>query len=146
MIDFIREMFVDFDVMVEKDPYKRACFIIDVRLYDLPLKEDIQNALDICVMAHTYLANYFIKNNYLEKYDIFFGVNNYEYHIVDEKVNIQFPTFSNECTIAINNLVKINTDANNKNLKEYHYQKYFIYPYTYEKLEEKLLKLRKENK
>ena len=25
VIDFIREMFVDFDVMVEKDPYKREC-------------------------------------------------------------------------------------------------------------------------
>lgn len=62
-------------------------------------------------MAHTYLYNYFIKNNYLAKYDILFGVNSNKYYINDDEIRIEFTGFANDCTIAINNLVKINTDA-----------------------------------
>ena len=46
----------------------------------------------------------------------------------------------------MNELVKINTDAKDKNLKEYHYSNYYKYSYTFEKLEKKLLNLGKDKK
>lgn len=145
IIDFIREMYSEYEISIRKEQYSN--YTLDVMLYDLPLKEDIQNALDICVMAHTYLQNYFLRNSFVDKYDIFFGVKSYKYHIDDDDVRIEFPTsFADDCTISINELVKINTDAKDKNLEEYHYSSYYKYSYTFEKLEKKLLNLGKDNK
>lgn len=148
VLDFIAEIFSNYDVTIEKDPYYNYNYVITVFAYDLGLKEDIESLLEDCVMANTYLGYYFIDNDYISGYDIYYSVNHYDYHVEEESVKISFPqnNFGLSNKLVINELVKINTSANKENLAKYNYTEFYEYNFSYIKLRENLKKLRKGNK
>lgn len=119
VIDFINEIFSDKAITYERNNYAvltvRGCsdLTITIKDHDIPQKEDIADLLDRCILLNTYLGYYFQNNDIIGKYQIFYGV-----HTREEKM--QTLSLKNDLAInvssslLINELVKINTEANEK--------------------------------
>lgn len=121
--------------------YNRV-FIFTVIVSDVPTKEDAQNFLDDCVVLNTY-NTYFTSCTEFENIQIVCGMKCYDSRfemflrckkdIVEKQV--QFNS-----SLAIDELVKINTDAK-KDLKDIPVQNgFYPYNFTFKQLEENLKK------
>ncbi len=106
-------------------------FIFTVIAGDVPLKEDMENLLDECIILNTY-STYFIGNTGFEDIRIVCGIKCYASHF-EMSLKFKKDIVENQVqfidTLAIDELVKINTTAE-KELKGIISQNGF-YPYDF---------------
>lgn len=146
LIDFVEKLFdeesISFDV---KGNYYNTTTTILLKNYDMPLKEDISEMLNKCVVMNTYLDSYFKDKEIISNYEIIFRVDNFkekeEMYINDQEItneieNASGNDFSN--SLWINELVVINSEAKEK--IECTNKEYYEYNYVYTKLSENLKK------
>ncbi len=102
--------------------------IIVARNYDMPLKGDISELLDRCVLLNTWLRYYFVPLDYVNGYNIYYRVNCFDnkasmYRQL-ENINWSSMTYSNHCngfvticpqnTLFVNEHVLKNIEASKK--------------------------------
>lgn len=146
LIDFVEKLFdeenISFDV---KGNYYNTTTTILLKNYDMPLKEDISEMLNKCVVMNAYLGSYFKEKEIISNYEIIFRVDNFkekeEMYINDQEItneieNASGNDFSN--SLWINELVVINSEAKEK--IECTNKEYYEYNYVYTKLSENLRK------
>lgn len=159
MLDFVSEMFQNYSVSIFainknigiNDMSVKSCnsgmsngknYKIMVSINNLPTKESTQEALDYCVLLNTWLGYYFKQKNQVTDYNIVFSM----YHDEFEEENFwrqyaQCTQFSRR-NLIINDLVRINTGAENEDLTVAYNtvsDKYYVYNYVYTDLENELL-------
>ncbi len=109
--------------------------VIQISDYNMPEKADIAGLLDKCVLANTYLSEYFEPTVVIGGYQIYYGV-----HSLDDKIQCliednSFEGYEKRYSFFINELVKINTDAADrlKNVSPVGRDKlgYDVYEYNY---------------
>lgn len=151
IIDFIENLFdsenISFNV---KNNYYSTTTTILLKNYDMPYKEQIREMLDKCVILNTYLSSYFREQELVSNYDIIFRVDNFkekrDMYSEDQGINDKiinprrFVINGSNCTnsLYINDLVVINTEANEK--IECNHEEYYEYNYIYTQLENNLKK------
>lgn len=112
--------------------------IIDSHIY---FKDDIQNLLDSCILLNTYSKNFFLRK-YNINMNIYCGLNTNQaatdLHSYDDILNKRL--FYNY-TLAIDDLIIINTDAKNNFNERVFKSCFYEYDYTYTKLEKNLNKM-----
>lgn len=119
LIDFIEEIFCSENIIFESNGIDNRNIKIYLIDYDLPLKEDIANLFDKCVLVNTYLSHYFKPLKYIESYDIYYRVDYFK-----EKRDLYsfkygfYENYSQQNTLYINDLVIANTEAKLKLEKE----------------------------
>ena len=121
--------------------------------YNMPLKEDVNTLLEKCLVLNTYLFYYFMKNGYIEAYDIRYRLDCYEekseLYLKTQKIDLMyanqisnwysFSTNEFKNSILINNLVVINTDAM-KDVEKSNNDEWVEYDFYYKKLAKDLEK------
>lgn len=133
VIDFIAELFDDKHLSYNRSTgnggllYGGSNKDIVIRIvdYDMPQKEDIADLLDRCILLNTYLGKYFLKQDIISGYQIFYGVhsdserkNKLDCLVSCNDYDRSYVSYMRQsCSLVINELVKINTDAEQK-LKE----------------------------
>ncbi|MDE6504374.1 MAG: HNH endonuclease [Clostridia bacterium] len=112
----------------------------EYKLFDFKVEQQsfVQNMLDNCVLLNTYLQ-YFRNKNKIDNFKIYCGLRKYDNEFFASRAeerdfNVRFLNNA----ITINDLVKINTDAKDKSLKESN--GCFEYDYIYTKLRDDLNK------
>ena len=144
IIDFINEIFSDKSLSYNTDYYRKI--IITIKDYNMPKKEDIADLLDRCILLNTYLAHYFMEVGTIDDYNIFYGVHNKDNKLDCLCNNNEF-SYNTQCSLIINELVKINTEANQKIGNNDYISRdklnYSVYKYNYifSKLAENLKKI-----
>lgn len=130
VIDFIAELFDDKQLSYNRNNGNSGLLyggsnrdiVIRIVDYNMPQKEDIADMLDRCILLNTYLGKYFLEQDIISGYQIFYGV-----HCDSEKISkLDCLVSSNDydrsyisytrptCPLVINELVKINTEAEQK--------------------------------
>lgn len=123
ILDFISEIFRGKSISYSRggdDSFiSENDVVIQISDYNMPEKADIAGLLDKCVLANTYLSEYFAPTGVVGGYQIYYGV-----HSLDNKVQClvkdnsfagySFAGYRVRYPLAINELVKINTDAAGK--------------------------------
>lgn len=165
IIDFINEIFYDKNVVYSPNSRGSNAFGLftygnrnsDIRVvvkdYNMPQKEDISDLLDKCILLNTYLGHYFKPREIISGYQIFYGVHTFENKIKtlssenDMYGNSVIVSSLNSFSLVINELVKINTEANEKIdlrrlAKDMCDYSVYGYDYIYTKLAENLKKLK----
>lgn len=151
IIDFIENLFDSENISfnVKKDYYSTITTIL-LKNYDMPYKEQINELLDKCIVLNTYMSYYFRELELVSNYEIIFRVDNFKekqkMYIDDQRINDkiinQIRLFINgsNCTnsLYINDLVVINTDANEKIKCDNN--EYYKYNMVYTNLENNLKK------
>lgn len=146
LIDFVEKLFDEENISFNvKGNYYNTTTTILLKNYDMPLKEDISEMLNKCVILNTYLGSYFKGKDIVSNYEIIFRVDNFkekeEMYINDQKItneieNASGKDFSN--SLWINELVVINSEAKEK--IDYTNKEYYEYNYIYTNLSENLKK------
>lgn len=146
LIDFVEKLFDEENISFNvKGNYYNTTTTILLKNYDMPLKEDISEMLNKCVVLNTYLGSYFKGKDIVSNYEIIFRVDNFkekeEMYINDQKItneieNASGKDFSN--SLWINELVVINSEAKEK--IDYTNKEYYEYNYIYTNLSENLKK------
>lgn len=146
LIDFVEKLFDEENISFNvKGNYCNTTTTILLKNYDMPLKEDISEMLNKCVVLNTYLGGYFKEKDIISNYEIIFRVDNFkekeEMYINDQKItneieNASGKDFSN--SLWINELVVINSEAKEK--IECTNKGYYEYNYVYTNLSENLKK------
>ncbi len=136
ILDFISEIFSDKNFSYKSLNRKT---IITIKDYNMPNKADNADLLDRCILLNTYLAHYFLPLNIVNNYNIYYGV-----HTGKSKIDCLCACneYNNntQCPLIINELVKINTEANQKIDNNDYIGKVYKYNYIYTKLAENLKK------
>ena len=116
---------------------------IIVKNYNMPLREDISELLDKCILLNTYLKNYFLPMQYISGYDIIFRADYYEKkeerYIRSQRIDfreIENANFDN--ALFINNMVWNNSEAKEK--RQFSSSSYQEYDYVYTELTKNLEK------
>ncbi|MDE6676822.1 MAG: HNH endonuclease, partial [Clostridia bacterium] len=126
--DFIQEVFYDKNILFsvndeEHNVYglisngTNKSFRVTVIDYDMPKKENIADLLDRCVLLNTYLQCYFLPVQYVEKYNIFYGVHNTNNKLTSLteknffKPNYNYAVYYTHLTLPTNSLVEISVVA-----------------------------------
>ena len=116
---------------------------IIVKNYNMPLREDISELLDKCILLNTYLKNYFLPMQYISGYDIIFRADYYEKkeerYIQSQRIDfreIENTNFDN--ALFINNMVWNNSEAKEK--RQFSSSSYQEYDYVYTELTKNLEK------
>lgn len=151
IIDFIENLFdsenISFNV---KNNYYSTKTTILLKNYDMPYKEQINELLNKCVSLNTYMSYYFRELELFSNYEIIFRVDNFkekqEMYIEDQRINDEIINprrlliGGGNCTnsLYINDLVVINTDANEKIKCDNN--EYYEYNMVYTNLENNLKK------
>ncbi len=88
---------------------------ISAKNYDMPLKEDISELLDKCILLNTYLGKYFLSLEYISAYELCYTVEHFEKK-ADMYANTEENVFGEQLsnTLIISDLVIKNTDAKKK--------------------------------
>ena len=114
---------------------------IIVKNYNMPLREDISELLDKCILLNTYLKNYFLPMQYISGYDIIFRADYYEKkeerYIQSQRIDfreIENTNFDN--ALFINNMVWNNSEAKGK--MQFNSSGYEAYDYVYTELAKNL--------
>ena len=146
LIDFIEKLFDEENISFNvKEDYRNTTTTILLKNYDMPLKEDISEMLNKCVVLNTYLGSYFKEKDITSNYEIIFRVDNFkekeEMYINDQEITNEIENaggnnFSN--SLWINELVVINSEAKEK--IECTNKEYYEYNYVYTNLSENLKK------
>ena len=140
IIDFIEKIFDDKSIFFGLDG---NAVVITIKDYHVRLKEDTVDNLDRCVLLNTYIKNYFIATQELDRYSIFYGE-----HIYSSKIDtlIRDNTFIGYLTnsLVINESVRNDTYAKDKDLSTIGRDKLgnavYQYDYVFTKLKENLTK------
>ena len=140
IIDFIEKIFDDKSIIFGLDG---NAVVITIKDYHVRLKEDTVDNLDRCVLLNTYIKNYFIATQELDRYSIFYGE-----HIYSSKIDtlIRDNTFIGYLTnsLVINESVRNDTYAKDKDLSTIGRDKLgnavYQYDYVFTKLKENLTK------
>ena len=158
IVEFIEKVFnyenIYFHINNYFGPGLRSDFNDDLTVLikcNVPYKEDINIALDKCVLLNTYLNDYFKNDNLISSYYIYYYIkcyqNNEEYY--NNEYNIKqniLKDINNNCnrylsnTLYINDLVKINIIDGPKIKEEDKQGDYYIYDYYFTKLSKDLRK------
>lgn len=144
VVDFIEEIFKgdSFSYEVEQNFYFDETRIL-IQCFDLPLKENIEEMLDKCILLNTYLEHYFRRMLYFEKYDLYFKVDCFEQrnemYKNSKTINFKNSSRSYSNSFYINELVWLNTMAKEK-VQPNKYEPWTEYNYSYAKLTENLEK------
>ena len=116
---------------------------IIVKNYNMPLREDISELLDKCILLNTYLKNYFLPMQYISGYDIIFRADYYEKkeerYIRSQRIDfreIENANFDN--ALFINYMVWNNSEAKEK--RQFSSSSYQEYDYVYTELTKNLEK------
>ena len=114
---------------------------IIVKNYNMPLREDISELLDKCIVLNTYLKHYFLPMEYISGYDIIFRADYYEKkeerYIRSQRIDfreIENANFDN--ALFINNMVWNNSEAKGK--MQFNSSGYEAYDYVYTELAKNL--------
>lgn len=125
--DFIEKIFDEEEVSYQTNADTEEMFIV-VQRFDMPFKETIQELLDKCILLNTYLGYYFLPQQYIGGYDIYFRVDHFtdKYDMYDQLYALPFKDARKEITnsLYINELVIINTEAKDKVQSDDSYTKY----------------------
>ncbi|MCM1350097.1 MAG: HNH endonuclease [Prevotella sp.] len=140
--DFIEEIFSSENVdFVSSNGTINLVF----KNYNMPLKENISNLLDKCILLNTYLDNYFKPIGYIDGFDIYYQVDCYTEKF--EMYNTDTNNLVNNTrrlygqlnnSLFINGLVWENTEAKSK--VSWSNSNWTEYCYVYTKLQENLKK------
>lgn len=146
IFDFISEIFNDSSLTVKKSSYSNN-YEITIKNYDLPLKEDTGNILDKTILLNTYLSGYYLPKNQISNYNIYFGVYSFNNRNEAFTFNVSNSLGYNQKRMVINELAKINTEANEKlkgisPIRISYDDKFYEYNYIYAKLQENLRKVK----
>ena len=133
--NFLSELFdTNMIFIVESEPVPRLTwnhfFDYTIIVNDIPTTEDSQNFLDTCVTLNTYNA-YFKETTDFESIKVVCGMKRYANHVVaatryKQDMIDKYVTYP--CELAIDELVKINTDAED-DLENVSSQNH-LYPYN----------------
>ena len=146
----IKELFDEENISFNvKRNFHSTITTVMLKNYNMPLKENVSDLLDKCVVLNTYLGNYFM-GDIISNYDIFYRVDNFSdksaMYVYDEEINFNYTNDTRcENCLHINELVVFNTDAQKDIRLETDYtgnlvQKDYIYDYVYKDLKNNLLK------
>lgn len=144
LIDMIEKYFdkENISYSMSKDYYSNVTRII-VKNYNMPLREDISELLDKCILLNTYLKNYFLPMQYISGYDIIFRADYYEKkeerYIQSQRIDfreIENTNFDN--ALFINYMVWNNSEAKEK--RQFSSSSYQEYDYVYTELTKNLEK------
>lgn len=144
LIDMIEKYFdkENISYSMSKDYYSNVTRII-VKNYNMPLKDDIAELLDKCILLNTYLKNYFLPMQYISGYDIIFRADYYEKkeerYIQSQRIDfreIENTNFDN--ALFINYMVWNNSEAKEK--RQFSSSSYQEYDYVYTELTKNLEK------
>lgn len=119
IIDFIGKILDEENISysISQNYYNSESRII-AKNYNMPLKEDVNNLLNKCILLNTYLKCYFTKVECISEYDVYFRVDQYketsEMYIKSQNIGLDQIKFQYSNTLFINELVYINTDAYEK--------------------------------
>ena len=109
----------------------------------MPLKDDIAELLDKCIVLNTYLKHYFLPMQYISGYDIIFRADYYEKkeerYIQSQRIDfreIENTNFDN--ALFINYMVWNNSEAKEK--RQFSSSSYQEYDYVYTELTKNLEK------
>lgn len=142
LIDMIEKYFdkENISYSMSKDYYSNVTRII-VKNYNMPLREDISELLDKCILLNTYLKNYFLPMQYISGYDIIFRADYYEKkeerYIQSQRIDfreIENTNFDN--ALFINYMVWNNSEAKEK--RQFSSSSYQEYDYVYTELAKNL--------
>lgn len=136
---FLKKIFGKDYVFLEKASGYSARYIFTVIDSSVDTKEETENLLDKCVLLNTY-TEYFMSHQKCQSIRIVCGMKCYDDNqefaesfkrdIINKQVSFQ-------CKLAIDELIKINTTANDKVTKGY-YSEFYEYNYVFTKLSEDL--------
>ena len=120
--------------------------------YDMPHKSDIEELLDKCILLNTYLSGYFLECRYISEYNIYYRGDCFEEKFdlfraqpikEPNPVFLNFtcvnPWYALQNALFINELVRINTEAEDKAEKSAS-SEYTEYNYVFTKLKDNLIK------
>ena len=118
----------------------------------MPHKSDIEELLDKCILLNTYLSGYFLECGYISEYNIYYREDCFEEKFdlfraqpikEPNPVFLNFtcvnPWYALQNALFINELVRINTEAEDKAEKSAS-SEYTEYNYIFTKLKENLIK------
>lgn len=159
VVDFIEELMSAEDISYKVDKYNNNDLIIIARDYNLPLKSDISELLDKCILLNTYFS-YFVSDGCAKAYNIYYRVDYFEQKVLmyEQLDGLACPgiPYSHllgrygmrmilksqtrcENTLFVNGLVLENTEAGEKVERECN-SEYTEYNFIYTKLSENLKK------
>lgn len=80
VLDFIEYVFASPENHVRFTRYSGYgnCYLVTIKNYCMPKKEDVQSLLDNCVLINTYMSKYFNPTCEVGRYDIRFRVSEYD--------------------------------------------------------------------
>lgn len=142
---FIEDYSKDNRVLIYGCPYDKKGFIFFTIIdYEVSQKKLVQRLLDNCITLNTY-QNYFINKADFKNIQIVCGMecykNSFEMSLYSKKDILEKEVrFMDNVSLAIDELVKINTSAD-KELKNVAVSDWYPYEYTWTRLEKNLLKL-----
>ena len=111
IVDFIKELFDEATVVTRRCSNYYGSILIRVAEIRLPTKESIQELRNKSLTLNTYLGSYFLKKKLISNYYVFCEAHNQE----DELKCIDSPNmFDSSYKFTINELIKINSDADGK--------------------------------
>ena len=139
---FVKKIFDKNQLIVEKDSNNYSGkYIITVIDDSVDTQEETENLLDKCVLLNTY-TDYFVGRQKCQSIRILCGMRcynnnkelaeNFKRDIINKQVSFQYK-------LAIDELIKINTTANDKVTKGY-YSEFYEYNYVFTKLQDDLKK------
>ncbi len=118
-------------------------YVFTVIVGNIPTKEDTENLLDDCIVLNTY-NDYFISNTEFENIQITCGMKYYDSYLkmsLNSKKDIVDKQVQFTGSLAIDELVKINSSAE-KELKDKISQNgFYLYDFTFKKLRKNLEKI-----
>lgn len=142
LIDMIEKYFdkENISYSMSKDYYSDVTRII-VKNYNMPLRDDIAELLDKCIVLNTYLGYYFLPMKYISGYDIIFRADYFEQkeemYIKSQGIDfreIENTRFDNK--LFINHMVWYNSEAKGK--MQFNSSGYEAYDYAYTELAKNL--------
>lgn len=153
IIDFIDKIFDEENMSFKLERlYNGSNAKIVARNYDMPYQEDIQNLLEKCLLINTYLSCYFCPMFFIDGFDIVYRADvfddNKDLYAQNQSIDVDhnygthltgfyYQKYANR--LYINDLVRINTEAKDKELMQCG-AVYFDYSYILTKLSENLEK------
>ncbi len=137
---FLKKIFGKDYVFLEKESGYSTRFVFTVIDSSVDTRDETENLLDKCVLLNTY-TQYFVSHQKCQSIRIVCGMKCYEDNkelaenfkrdIINKQVSFQYK-------MAIDELIKINTTANDKVSKGYYYSEFYEYNFVFTKLSEDL--------
>ncbi len=142
VIDFIDCLLEKEYISVEGDCSQDDEIIVVARNNYMPLKSDVSELLDKCVLLNTYLSAYFEPLEYIESFSIYFRVDDFDdnFSMYKELDNINSDSILNEETqnsLFVNENVLKNTEAGHK-ASRHTSSEYAEYNFVFTELSENL--------